>query len=303
MAPQGFAGAAFCPLRKGSPGLTEVFEAERERLFAIAYRMLGSVADAEDVVQDVWLAWQHVDPDELERPAAYLTRMTTNRCLDTLRAARRHRETYVGPWLPEPLLATDDDAAADVELAESVRVAFLVALESLSPAERAALVLRDAFGYPYGELAGILDRSEDACRQLVARARRHVQARRPGEPADPARAAEVAERFLAAAQHGDIDGLLAVLHPDAELVTDSGGKVSAARRTVTGADRIARFVTGVTSRALDGAIRPVLVNAAPGAIMATADGPAVVSIEIDGDRVTALYVFRNPEKLTHVHPS
>lgn len=282
--------------------MTEVFEAERGRLFAVAYRMLGSVADAEDVLQDVWLAWQNVDPDAIERPAAYLIRMTTNRCLDTLRAARRAREAYVGPWLPEPLLATGDDATDDVELAESVRVAFLVALEVLSPAERAALVLHDVFDYPYHELADILDRSEAACRQLVARARGHVQARRPRRSADPARADEVAERFLAAARHGDLDGLLAVLHPDAELVTDGGGKATAARRTVTGADRIARFVAGVTAREPDADIRPVRVNAAPGAIVTTADGPTVVSIDVDEDRITGLYIFRNPDKLTAVRP-
>ncbi|QBI18486.1 RNA polymerase sigma-70 factor [Egibacter rhizosphaerae] len=283
--------------------MTGVFEAERDRLFAIAYRMLGSVADAEDVLQDVWLAWQPVDHPEVARPAAYLARMTTNRCLDTLRAARRHREAYVGPWLPEPLLATGDADDDDAELADSVRIAFLVALESLSPAERAALVLRDAFGYPYDELAGILDRSETACRQVVARARRHVQARRPRQSANPAHADEVAARFLAAARHGDLDGLLAVLHPDAELVSDGGGKASAARRTVTGADPVARFVAGIAARQPDAEYRPVLVNAAPGAIMTTAEGPTVISIDIDGERVTRIHVIRNPDKLTHVHPS
>ena len=282
--------------------MTDVFEDQRGRLFAIAYRMLGSVADAEDVLQDVWVAWQQVDPDRVERPGAYLTRMTTNRCLDTLRSARLARESYVGPWLPEPLLATTDGAPEDVELAESVRIAFLVALESLSPAERAALVLHDAFGYPYDELAGVLDRSEAACRQLVARARRHVQARRPRRPADPARAGKVAERFLAAARGGDLDGLLAVLHPDAELVADGGGKASAARRAVAGADRIARFVVGIAARQPDADIHPATVNAAPGAIMTTADGPTVISVDVDGGRVTRIHVVRNPDKLAHVRP-
>lgn len=284
--------------------LTLTFEAERGRLFAIAYRMLGSVAEAEDVVQEAWLAWQRAPRDGVVEPAAYLTTVVTRRCLDQLRSARTRREVYVGPWLPEPLIGAPPSAAADaadeVLLAESVRMAFLVALESLSPAERAALVLHDVFGYSYHELADILGRSQAACRQLVSRARSHVAERRPGRPADADEAQRVADQFIAASRSGDLDALVGLLHPDATLTSDGGGRVTAARRIVEGADRVARLLVGIARQAGEARVQPAVVNGAPGALVRTPEGVSVVSLEIADHRVAGVNIVRNPDKLSHL---
>lgn len=280
--------------------MSDVFQAQRGRLFAVAYRMLGSVAEAEDTVQDAWLAWQRAPRDGVEDPAAYLTTVVTRRCLDLLRSARVRRETYVGPWLPEPLI-TAPDAAEEIVLAESVRMAFLVLLESLSPAERAAFVLHEVFGYGYSDLAQILDRSEAACRQLMSRARGHVEARRPRYDADDAAAAAVAERFFAACVTGDLEALLAVLDPAATVVSDGGGRVTAALRVIDGAGRVARFLLGLARAAPGATVRPTTVNGAPGAVITAADGSLVAaSVDVADGAVRRVHIVRNPDKLSHV---
>lgn len=289
------------------PAPTDAFTAHRTRLFGVAYRLLGSVAEAEDVLQESWVAWQRVDHASIEEPAAYLTTVVTRRCLDVLRSARVRRERYVGPWLPEPLLggaaatAESADAADPVLLAESVRMAFLVVLESLSPAERVAFVLHDVFGYSHADLAEVLDRSEAACRQLVSRARSHVAARRPRYTADDTTVSGATERFLAACLGGDLDGLLAALHPEAELVADGGGKVNAARNVIVGADRVARFLIGTAGSSEITGVDLATVNGAPGVVLALADGTTTVcSIDVVDGLVRRVHLVRNPDKLTHV---
>lgn len=285
----------------------DVFAEQRPRLFAVAYRLLGSVAEAEDVLQESWLAWRRVDPAAIIEPAAYLTTLVTRRCLDVLRSARVRRETYVGPWLPEPLLADAalpgpvGDAGDPLLLAESVRMAFLVVLEALSPAERVAFVLHDVFGYGYDDLAAVLGRNEAACRQLVSRARSHVTARRPRFETDEDTVTDAAERFLAACLGGDVDGLVATLHPEVELVSDGGGVVSAARRIVAGADRVARFFAGTLRGARVVGVELVRVNDAPGVVLALADGTMTVgSIDVEDGLVRRVHLVRNPDKLRHV---
>lgn len=286
---------------------TDTFAEHRPRLFAVAYRLLGSVTEAEDVLQESWLAWERVDHGAVVEPAAYLTTLVTRRSLDVLRSARVRRETYVGPWLPEPLL--DDawqetptaDASDPVLLAESVRTAFLVVLESLSPAERVAFVLHDVFGYGYADLAAALGRSEDACRQLTSRARSHVAARRPRFDTDEQAVASAAERFLAAAVGGDVAALVTTLHPDVELITDGGGKARAARRIVVGADRVARFFTGTLQPGAVAAVAPATINGAPGVVLTLADGSrTAASVDIEDGLVRRVHLVRNPDKLRHV---
>ncbi|CAM5233638.1 hypothetical protein SFUMM280S_08140 [Streptomyces fumanus] len=223
---------------------TEVFEAHRPLLLGVAYRMLGRSADAEDVVQEAWLRWSGADRDGVREPRGYLVRVTTRLAVDRLRQIKARGETYVGPWLPEPwvtdLGATAPDAAERAVLADSVSLAVLVVLESLSPLERAVFVLREAFGYPYAEIAAMLERGEAAVRQLAGRARRHVDERRPRYDVDPGRRRDLTERFLAAAAGGDLDALLALLAPGVRLVGDSGGKSKAPLRVLENADKVGR---------------------------------------------------------------
>ena len=211
---------------------TDVFEEHRPVLMGVAYRMLGRVADAEDVVQEAWLRWSGADRSEVREPRAYLVRVTTRLAIDRLRQVKARGETYVGPWLPEPYVTdfgdTVPDTAEQAVLADSVSLAVLVVLESLSPLERAVFVLREAFGYPYADIAAMLDRGEPAVRQLAGRARRHVEERRPRYEVDPAERRDLTERFLAAAGGGDLEGLMSLLAPDVRLVGDSGGKVQGA---------------------------------------------------------------------------
>ncbi|WP_052669367.1 RNA polymerase sigma factor SigJ [Nitriliruptor alkaliphilus] len=286
---------------------TEAFAELRPRLFAIAYRLLGSVTEAEDVLQESWLAWARVDHESVVEPAAYLTTLVTRRSLDVLRSARVRRETYIGPWLPEPLLdgadqqAPAEDASDPVLLAESVRTAFLVVLESLSPAERVAFVLHDVFGYGYAELAVALGRSEDACRQLTSRARSHVAARRPRFDTDEQVVASAAERFLAASVGGDVAALVATLHPDVELISDGGGKARAARRIVVGSDRVARFFAGTLQPGAVTGAAFVTINGAPGVVVTGADGTRTAAcIDIEDGLVRRVHLVRNPDKLRHV---
>src|SRR5262245_1760947 len=253
---------------------TQVFADHRRLLFDVAYRMTGSVADAEDLVQEAWLRWSAVDPERVDNPKAYLVRTVTNLSLNQLSSARSRRETYVGPWLPEPLL-TEPDASKEVEMAESVSIAMLVVLETLSPSERAVFVLHDVFGYSHGEVASILDKTEAAVRQTAARARGHVAARRPRFDVNARVRQEAADRFLRACLGGDLNQLMEVLAPDVVCWADGGGKVTAALRPLTGADHVARWFLGVLARpdSQGVEIEVTEINGAPGLLGKRAGQP------------------------------
>ncbi|MFB7998177.1 RNA polymerase sigma-70 factor [Streptomyces sp. NPDC056002] len=281
----------------------EVFEEHRPVLMGVAYRMLGRVADAEDVVQDAWLRWAQADRDEVREPRAYLVRVATRLAIDRLRQAQVRREAYVGPWLPEPLVTdfgpTAPDTAEAAVLAESVSLAVLVVLESLSPLERAVFVLREAFGFPFAEIATTLERSESAVRQLAGRARKHVDERRPRFDVDPVEQRDLTERFLAAATGGDLEGLMALLAPDARLVGDSGGKSKAPLRVIESADKVGRFLAGAAKGGGAGfTFRIVELNARP-AVLALVDGKpdSVFQVDVADGHVQCVYIVRNPDKL------
>ncbi len=284
------------------------FEAHRDLMFAVAYRMLGTVADAEDAVQDAWLRWSAAPRRDVADPRAYLARVITNTSLNRLRSVRARREAYVGPWLPEPLLTqAGPDSAERAELTESVSLAMLVVLESLTPEERAVFVLREVFGFGYAEIGAALGRSDVSARQLAHRAREHVQARRPRFEVDPGQQREVTRRFLDAAIGGDIDRLMTVLAPDVTLTTDGGGQARAARRAITGAAKVARFVTGISTRPYQGfevadmTFATAEINGAPG-VLITAGGQVIAAIAwlVAGGRVTAIQFITNPDKLRPV---
>ncbi|KPC60420.1 RNA polymerase sigma-70 factor [Streptomyces chattanoogensis] len=282
---------------------TDVFEEHRPVLHGVAYRMLGRVADAEDVVQDAWLRWSSADRSEVREPRAYLVRITTRLAIDRLRQVQSRRESYVGPWLPEPL-ATDfggtaPDTAERAVFAESVTLAVLVVMESLSPLERAVFVLREAFGYPYAEIAAALDRSEAAVRQLAGRARRHVEEGRPRFDVDPDRRRDLTERFLAAAAGDDLDGLMQLLAADARLVGDSGGKAKAPLRIIESADKVARFLLGVAGKQPAG-LEFTLLELNGGIALLTHVGgipDTVLQLDVVDGRIQTVYVVRNPDKL------
>lgn len=271
----------------------------RDLLMGIAYRLLGRVADAEDVVQDAWLRWRTVRQDEVENPRAFLVRVTTRLALDRLRRIKARHEAYVGDWLPEPLLTTAD-AADRVELAESVSMAMLVVMETLSPLERAVFVLSEAFGISYAELAEILGRKEAAIRQVAHRARRHVEERRPRYDRDPAARRLVTERFLAAAANGDVQALLTVLAPGVTLVADGGGLVRAPLRPIVGAEKVLRFLVAVQAREAfpPDVFHLVTLNGGP-AIVVDQHGaaPAVVILDAADGVAQTVYLVNNPEKL------
>ncbi|MFH8763085.1 RNA polymerase sigma-70 factor [Streptomyces althioticus] len=284
-----------------------VFEEHRRLLFSVAYRLLGSAADAEDAVQDAWLKWSAADRSQVADPKAYLTRIVSNVALERLRSARHKRELYVGPWLPEPIL-TEGDAADAVVDAESVSTALLVVLETLSPLERAVFVLREAFGFGHAEIAEAVERSETAVRQAAHRARAHVRARRPRFTADRSRQREVTERFLAATAGGDVNALMELLSPDVALWTDGGGKVRQALRPVRGAETVAAWFAAlgrVTYQGVDPAdVRAVLVevNGGPSVVFHAPDRViATLTFDFDADgRITALHNVANPDKLRAV---
>jgi len=286
----------------------EVFEAHRGLMFAVAYRMLGSIADAEDAVQDAWLRWSAAPRADVLDPKAYLARVVTTTALNRLRSARARREAYVGPWLPEPLLTeAGPDAAERAELAESVSVAMLVVLESLTPDERAVFVLREVFGFGYAEIGAALGRSVPAVRQLAHRAREHVQARRPRFDVDWDQQREVTERFLAAAAGGDIDGLMTVLAPDVTLLTDGGGKARAALRPIVGARKAARFLAAISTRPYMGmdisdmTLAAAEINGSPGTVIMTGGRAiAALTLTVSGGRITAIQLLANPDKLTAI---
>ena len=273
----------------------------RPRLVALAYRMLGSVAEAEDAAQEAYLRLHRQPQGTIENTGAWLTTVTSRICLDRLTSAQTRRERYVGEWLPEPVV-TQPDAAEQLELGESISMAFLVVLETLSPPERVAFLLHDVFGYGYVEIAATLERSETACRQLVSRARKHVQARRSRFEHDPNVRAQVAERFLAASASGAVEDLLALLAPDVSLHFDGGGKASAGLRPVHGPERVVRYVQGVGRAAGDLHLAVRWLNGSPGLIAQRADGSIDTAFILDvaDGTVTRINVLRNPDKLGHL---
>jgi RNA polymerase sigma-70 factor (TIGR02957 family) len=280
------------------------FVAHRGLLFTVSYEMLGSASDAEDVVQETWLRWDAMGEEaraEVRHPRAFLVRMVTHKALDRLRSNARRREEYVGEWLPEPLL-TAPDVAEDVELAESVSMAMLTVLETLTPTERAVFVLREVFDTPYGEIADVLGKSADAVRQIGHRARKHVAARRPRMSVSRSEQQEVVERFLAAVTKGDLQGLLDVLAPDVVLVADGGGVAQAVVNPVLGAKKVANLLRPFARLAPGARILPVLLNGAPGArIVGTDDGyDTAISFAVEDGRISRIYAVRNPAKLGRI---
>jgi RNA polymerase sigma-70 factor (ECF subfamily) len=281
----------------------ERFTNLRPLLFTIAYEILGSATESDDVLQDSYLRWAEVDLSGVRDTKSYLAQLVTRQALNALRAGARRREDYVGPWLPEPLLVTEPDASTDVVLAESVSMAMLVVLETLGPDERAVFVLREVFGFAYDEIAGAVGKSVPAVRQISHRAREHVHARRKRFDADAGRSAEVTTKFLAAAATGDLDGLMTVLAPNVTWTADSDGKASAARRPVFGAERVGRLVLGLMRGAdqFDARFDLAVYNNAPALVLYLGDSlEGVITIEVTGGQISHFYAMRNPEKLTGV---
>ncbi|WP_217240133.1 RNA polymerase sigma-70 factor [Streptomyces sp. AC555_RSS877] len=280
---------------------TETFVAHRNLLFTVAYEMLGSVADAEDVLQETWLRWVKVDLEQVRDHRAYLVRITTRQALNRLRTMTRRKEAYVGPWLPEPLL-TAPDVAEDVELAESVSMAMMLVLETLSPTERAVFVLREAFDVGYEEIAAAVDKSPSAVRQIAHRARRHVDARRPRKVVSPGETRAALESFQRALETGDLQGLLDVLAPEVVYMGDGGGVKHAALRPIIGADKVARLIVGGTGKpGISLTLDPTVVNGNP-ALLVHLNGEidGIIAIRVEDARITGLYFVRNPEKLSRV---
>ncbi|MFJ3716995.1 RNA polymerase sigma-70 factor [Streptomyces sp. NPDC090057] len=281
----------------GPDPATETFVAHRNLLFTVAYEMLGSAADAEDVLQETWLRWAGVDLGAVRDRRAYLVRITTRQALTRLRTLRRRKESYVGPWLPEPLL-TAPDVAEDVELADSVSMAMLLVLETLSPTERAVFVLREVFDLGYDEIAEAVDKSPAAVRQIAHRARAHVAARRPREAVSPDHARDALAAFRRAVETGDPRGLLDLIAPDVVLLTDGGGVVPAALRPVVGAAEVIRVLNRIDTGV---SVRPAQVNGHPALLLHRGDElDTVIALRLDAGLVTGLYAVRNPEKLSRI---
>jgi RNA polymerase sigma-70 factor (ECF subfamily) len=283
----------------------EQFTAHRPFLFGVAYRMLGSAADAEDVVQEAYLRWVAQPREEVESPRGFLTTVVVRLCLDELRSARARRESYVGPWLPEPLLVDEFDGVRAVELADSLSLAFLVVLEELAPVERAAFLLHDVFEFGYPEIASMVGRQEPACRQLVSRARQRVGARRQRFDADRGLGRELAERFVAACGTGDLSALMALLSDDAVVWTDGGGMARAARNPIYGADKCARFLVAVaTTIPASAALEHAWVNGQPGLLIAEAgEVTSALALDIVDGLIVGVRLVSNPEKLSGVRRS
>jgi RNA polymerase sigma-70 factor (ECF subfamily) len=281
--------------------VTKSFVAHRNLLFTVAYEMLGSAADAEDVLQETWMRWVRVDVGTVRDQRAYLVRITTRQALNRLRTMGRRKEEYIGPWLPEPLLTTPD-VAEDAELAESVSMAIMLVLETLSPTERAVFVLREAFDVTYGEIAAAVDKSPAAVRQIAHRARQHVDARRPRAVVSASETRAALESFRTAFDTGDLQGLLDVLAPEVILVSDGGGVKRAALRPILGAEKVVRFVVGGVGKT-EAAVssEPIVVNGGP-ALILRLDGEidGVMALRVEDARITGLYYVRNPEKLSRV---
>ncbi|MFE2020959.1 RNA polymerase sigma-70 factor [Streptomyces sp. NPDC059499] len=287
----------------GTDPATEAFVAHRNLLFTVAYEMLGSAADAEDVLQETWLRWAGVDQDTVRDPRAFLVRITTRQALTRLRVLRRRKESYVGPWLPEPLL-TAPDVADDIELADSVSMAMLLVLETLAPTERAVFVLRDVFDLGYDEIAQAVDKTPAAVRQIAHRARAHVAARRPRAVVSPTETRDVLTAFRQALETGDLRRLLDMIAPDVVLLTDGGGIVPAALEPVVGADAVAEVLGRIALGPGDSrrALRPTQVNGHPALLLCLGDEiDSVLAVRIEDGRIISLYAVRNPEKLSRVN--
>jgi RNA polymerase sigma-70 factor, ECF subfamily len=283
------------------------FEPHRARLYGVAYRMLGSRADAEDLVQDAYLRWHRASPEEIRSPEAWLVTCVTRLAIDRLRHAQAERAAYVGPWLPEPLVSTQEPPAdASTELASSLSVAFLVVLERLAPEERAAFLLHDVFESGYDEIARILGKSEATCRQIVSRARKRVRVDRPRMQVSPEARVRLLDRFVEAVMAQDKDALMQVLAADVTWTSDGGGKAKAALKTVHGREQVAQFLIGVIGRhARRLRFRSVVVNHEPGLALYAADTLlSVMSVQTDGQRILAAFAVLNPQKLRAVdHPA
>jgi RNA polymerase sigma-70 factor (ECF subfamily) len=289
-----------------TPSATEVFNDHRELLFSIVYNMLSSVSDTEDVLQETWLSWASRDPDRIEHPRAYLVRIAVNRALAHRATVSRRRETYPGPWLPEPLVSPlSEDTAADAAVrAESVSMALLVVLETLTPLERGVFVLHEVFGYAHTEVAEMLGRTPAAIRQVAHRAREHVQARRPRYEPDPRVQRQVTERFIAASLGGDVEALLKLLAPDVTVWGDGGGLAPGGRRPLQGRDKAARLLTALAGDFGRG-LRVVYrnVNGEPSALLFSDDAlfaVLVLDLTPDGSQVRGIYAIANPDKLSHL---
>jgi RNA polymerase sigma-70 factor (ECF subfamily) len=282
-----------------------VFEEHRPGLARLAYRMLGSLVDADDVVQEAYLRWTREDRSAVKSPRAYLFSVVTRLCIDQRRAVEARKESYVGPWLPEPVVEPPADPAGRLETAESVSLALLVVLESLSPVERAAYLLRRVFDYDYEEVSTILGKSEPNCRQLVSRAEEHVRQRRPRFEPAPGEAERLTGEFLQACATGNLEGLVRVLAADAVLYSDGGSKVLAARAPIYGADRIARFFFGIMKKSkVSFEVRHVRVNGQPGVVVLEGGHIAdVITLDVADGRISTCFVVRNPDKLTRVPPA
>jgi RNA polymerase sigma-70 factor (TIGR02957 family) len=280
---------------------TEAFLAHRNLLFTAAYELLGSAADAEDVLQETWLRWVDVDLDNVRDQRAYLVRIATRQALGRLRTLRRRKESYVGPWLPEPLLTTPD-VAEDVELADSVSMAMMLVLETLTPTERAVFLLREVFALEYDEIAEAVDKSPAAVRQIAHRARSHVTARRPRGAVSRAETVSALEAFQRAIETGDLQSLVDVLAPDVVMLSDGGGVKQALQRPITGANRVARVLgLGLPRIVGEVSVEPVQINGGP-ALIIRIDGEIdnVVAVRIDDGLISGLYIVRNPQKLSYV---
>ncbi|MEO3872962.1 RNA polymerase sigma-70 factor [Nonomuraea sp. B12E4] len=293
------------------------FEDHRTLLTGVAYRILGSVADAEDVVQEAWLRWSGVDQETVADPRAYLVRVTSRLAIDRLRWAKSRRESYVGPWLPEPI-STGPDVAEHAELADSVELALLVVLETLSPLERAVFVLREAFDLPFAQIAEIIGRAEPATRQLARRARDHVREKRPRFDVDRDERRRITERFINASANGDLGGLIELFSGEVTMVSDGGGKARAALRAITGAEHVGRYLLSINTPANiarfmasigladvpDMSLGTATVNNAP-ALVISAGGRVVtvVSLLISDGRIDTIYLMANPEKIAHLAPA
>jgi RNA polymerase sigma-70 factor, ECF subfamily len=281
------------------------FEQHRRALTGLAYRMLGSRAEAEDIVQDAYLRWHDVDRSSVADARGYLGTIVTRLCLDRMKSAQARREVYVGQWLPEPLVDETLDAETAGDIAHDLSVALMLVLERLSPLERASFLLHDVFGLDFADVASALQRGEAACRQLAARARAHIEDARPRFPASREQGARLAAAFAAAAQQGDVATLTKLLADDAVLYSDGGGKRIAALNPIIGADKILRFLDGITRK--NTAVsslqaRPATVNGLAGFVLREEGGAIdTMAFEHDGSRIVAIYVVRNPEKLRHVH--
>ena len=285
----------------GAVNKFDEFESLRPYLFSLAYRMLGSASDAEDCVQEAFLRWQKTRA-EVDSPKAFLSKVTTRLCLDHLRSARIRRETYVGPWLPEPIATEEVEPSAVAEQADSLSLAFLVVLESLSPVERAVFLLREVFDYDYGEIAEIVGVTEVNCRQVAHRAKQHIASRRPRHEVSAQKTEEMTYRFMVACAGGEMEGLVDILTDDIVLYSDSGGKAKAARRPIVGRDKVARWLVGVLKKAPPGVVTTIIeVNGHPAiGQLVGSDLTAVLSLDVAENGIRAIHIVVNPEKLQRV---